>query len=129
LKKKKILLQYQLYLLVYFLQRAKTQAEEEQENQGQFGIATELKSAEKFDDVVFAYEPKNEEGETDPHFLFIQAKHKQDGNIPIKYIDLFSKNAKEPFQVTSILINTPSKCCFKLKFFANQVFYFTQSKS
>ena len=97
---KKILLQFQLYLLVYFLQRAKTQAEEEQENQGQFGIATELKSAEKFDDVVFAYEPKNEEGEADPHFLFIQAKHKQDGKIPIKYKDLFSKSAKEPFQVT-----------------------------
>jgi hypothetical protein len=111
--------------LVYFLQRAKSQEEEEQQHQGQFGIATELKKAEKFDDVVFAYEPKNEEGEVDPHFLFIQAKHKQDGNVPIKYIDLFSKNTKEPFQVTNMLTYTPSKCCFKLKFFANQIFYIT----
>jgi hypothetical protein len=92
-------LQWQLYLLVYFLQRAKSQEEEEEQHQAQFGIATELKSAEKFDDVVFAYEPKNEEGDADPHFLFIQAKHKQDDNIQIKYIDLFSKSAKEPFQV------------------------------
>jgi U3 small nucleolar ribonucleoprotein component len=95
--------------LVYFLQKAKSQEVEEQENQGQFGIATELKKAEKFDDVVFAYEPKNEEGEADPHFLFIQAKHKQDGKIPIKYKDLFSKSAKEPFQVTNVLKDTPSR--------------------
>jgi hypothetical protein len=89
--------------LAYFLQRANTQEEEELENQGQFGIATELKKAEKFDDVVFAYEPKNEEGEADPHFLFIQAKHKQDSKFLIKYKDLISKSAKEPFQVTKIL--------------------------
>ena len=94
--------------MVYFLQKAKSQEVEEQENQGQFGIATELKKAEKFDDVVFAYQPTNEEEEPNPHFLFIQAKHKQDGKIPIKYKDLFSKSAKEPFQVTNILKDTPS---------------------
>ncbi len=94
--------------MVYFLQKAKSQEVEEQENQGQFGIATELKKAEKFDDVVFAYQPTTEEEEPNPHFLFIQAKHKQDGNIPIKYKDLFSKSAKEPFQVTKMLKDIPS---------------------
>jgi hypothetical protein len=84
--------------LAYFLQKAKPKNKEEN-FQSQFGVATELKKAEKFDDVVFAYKPQNEEEGAEPHFLFIQAKHKQDGNIRIKYIDLFSKSAKEPFQV------------------------------
>ncbi len=63
----------------------------------EFGIATELSTGEKFDDLIFAW--KEPEGGK-ASLIFLQAKHKQNPNEKIH--GLLSADKNSPFQVFGI---------------------------
>jgi len=75
---------YQLKLLMLFLKRGI-------DNKYAFSLATEMDSAEKFDDVVFKYYI-SQANEQRYKYRFLQAKHKLDDAIKITVDDLFSEN-------------------------------------
>lgn len=87
---------YQLKLLMLFLHRGYKQGY-------QFKLATEMKEAEKFDDLVFEYQKL---GDTKPSYFFLQAKHKQDDiNKHISLSDLLTKNIKGEFCLIKYLVS------------------------
>jgi hypothetical protein len=86
---------YQLKLLMLFLHQG-------YKKKYQFFLATEMKAAEKFDDLAFIY---RKPGEGEKTIRYIQAKHKQDDNAVISDTDLLSRDNKGEFALAKYFIS------------------------
>ncbi|WP_341816351.1 ankyrin repeat domain-containing protein [Wolbachia endosymbiont (group A) of Nomada goodeniana] len=75
---------YQLKLLMLFVKRGLDRGY-------LFKLATEMDTAEKFDDLVFQYEKNNADGIEEKVGRFLQAKHKQDESKTISVNDLLTQ--------------------------------------